>query len=249
MDPVRAWRQLRLARLASTGKRGRQSRPLRCPSMNQNRYFLSTCALSAVALLCPLGFSQNTTTASASDKKFVHSALEGGNAEVKLGQLAMQKGNSEDVKQFGQKMVDDHTKMGEQMKQVAQQEGINVPDGIPAKDKALETKLNSLSGDAFDKAYIKAMVQDHRKDLRSSRKKRVPATTRALRMPRTRDRRSSASTCKWLNRSRRSTISRQVVRAEALVERWGRLLGSPVSRSKLALGITNGHTCEVCPNF
>ena len=133
--------------------------------MKQNQFFLSTCALSAVVLLCPVAFSQNTTSASSSDKKFVHSALEGGNAEVKLGQLAAQKGSSEDVKQFGQKMVDDHTKMGEQMKQIAQQEGINVPNGIAAKDKALETKLNSLSGEEFDKAYIKAMVQDHRKDL------------------------------------------------------------------------------------
>jgi putative membrane protein len=138
--------------------------------MKQNRLFLSTCALSAVVLLCPLIFAQNTTSASSSDKKFVHSALEGGNAEVKLGQLAAQKSNSEDVKQFGQKMVDDHTKMGEQMKQVAQQEGITVPEGIPAKDKALEMKLNSLSGEAFDKAYIKAMVQDHRKDLSEFKK-------------------------------------------------------------------------------
>jgi putative membrane protein len=138
--------------------------------MKQNRFFLSTCALSAVVLLCPAAFSQNTTNASASDKKFVHSALEGGNAEVKLGQLAAQKGNSEDVKQFGQKMVDDHTKLGEQMKQIAQKEGISVPDGIPAKDKALETKLNSLSGEEFDKAYIKAMVKDHRKDLSEFKK-------------------------------------------------------------------------------
>jgi putative membrane protein len=138
--------------------------------MKQNRFLLSTCALSAVVLVSPLAFSQNTTSASSSDKKFVHSALEGGNAEVKLGQLAAQKGNSEDVKQFGQKMVDDHTKLGEQMKQVAQQEGITVPEGIPAKDKALETKLNSLSGEAFDKAYIKAMVQDHRKDLAEFKK-------------------------------------------------------------------------------
>jgi putative membrane protein len=138
--------------------------------MKQNRFFLSACALSAVVLLCPVAFSQNTTNASASDKKFVHSALEGGNAEVKLGQLAAQKGSSEDVKQFGQKMVDDHTKMGEQLKQIAQQEGINVPDGIPAKDKALETKLNSLSGEEFDKAYIKAMVKDHRKDLSEFKK-------------------------------------------------------------------------------
>ena len=128
--------------------------------MKQNRSFLSTCALTAAAVLVcgQFGFSQDTTSASSSDKKFVQSALEGGNAEVKLGQLAAQKGTSEDVKQFGQKMVDDHTKLGDQMKQIAQQQGIDVPDGIPAKDKDLETKLNSLSGDAFDKAYIKAMV-------------------------------------------------------------------------------------------
>jgi putative membrane protein len=139
--------------------------------MKRNGYFLSTCALSAAVLVCgQFGFSQNTTSASSSDKKFVHSALEGGNAEVKLGQLAAQKGNSEDVKQFGQKMVDDHTKLGDQMKQIAQQQGIQVPEGIPSKDKALEARLNSLSGDAFDKAYIKAMVQDHKKDLSEFKK-------------------------------------------------------------------------------
>ena len=100
----------------------------------------------------------------------MHSALEGGNAEVKLGQLAAQKGSSEDVKQFGQKMVDDHTKLGDQMKQIAQQQEISVPEGIPAKDKELEAKLNSLSGDDFDKAYIKAMVKDHQRDLAEFKK-------------------------------------------------------------------------------
>lgn len=139
--------------------------------MKRNGCFLSMCALSAAVLVCGQpGFSQNTTSASSSDKKFVRSALEGGNAEVKLGQLAAQKGSSDDVKQFGQKMVDDHTKLGDQMKQIAQQQGINIPDGVPAKDKALEAKLNSLSGDAFDKAYIKAMVQDHQKDLSEFKK-------------------------------------------------------------------------------
>lgn len=139
--------------------------------MKRNRCFLSMCTLSVAVLVCgQLGFSQNTTSASSSDKKFVRSALEGGNAEVKLGQLAAQKGSSDDVKQFGQKMVDDHTKLGDQMKQIAEQQGINVPDGVPAKDKALEAKLNSLSGDAFDKAYIKAMVQDHKKDLSEFKK-------------------------------------------------------------------------------
>jgi putative membrane protein len=139
--------------------------------MNRNRCFLKACTLTAVVLLCgQLGYSQNTTSASSSDKKFVKSALEGGNAEVKLGELAAQKGSSEDVKQFGQKMVDDHTRLGDQMKQIAQQQGMQVPDEIPAKDTALQAKLSGLSGDDFDKAYIKAMVQDHKKDLSEFKK-------------------------------------------------------------------------------
>jgi putative membrane protein len=134
--------------------------------MDRYRYLVSACVLGTAAFVCgPIASAQNTTNASSSDKKFVESALKGGNAEVKLGQLAAEKGNSEDVKQFGQKMVDDHTKLGEQMKQIAQQEGFKVPEGIPAKDKALESKLNSLSGDAFDRAYMKAMLKDHEKDL------------------------------------------------------------------------------------
>lgn len=139
--------------------------------MKQNRVLLSTCVVTATVFLCgQVGLSQNTTSASSSDKKFVVSALQGGNAEVKLGQLAAQKGSSEDVKQFGQKMVDDHTKLGDQMKQIAQQQGISAPEGLSGKDKALETKLNSLSGDEFDKAYIKAMVKDHQKDLSEFKK-------------------------------------------------------------------------------
>jgi putative membrane protein len=99
------------------------------------------------------------------DKDFVHEALQGGMAEVQMGQLAAQKGSSDDVKQFGQKMVQDHTQMGDQMKQVAQQLGVSEPKGLSKKDKAEVAKLNSLSGPEFDKAYIATMVKDHKKDL------------------------------------------------------------------------------------
>ncbi len=87
------------------------------------------------------------------DKEFVRSALQGGIAEVQLGQLAAEKGSSDDVKQFGQKMVTDHTKLGDQMKQVAQQIGVKPPDGPSKKDKELYTKLQALSGAKFDDAY------------------------------------------------------------------------------------------------
>jgi putative membrane protein len=99
------------------------------------------------------------------DKDFVHSALEGGMAEVQMGQLATQKGSTDDVKQFGQKMVQDHTQISDHMKEVAQQLGVSEPKGLSKKDKGEVAKLNSLSGPEFDKAYIVAMVKDHKKDL------------------------------------------------------------------------------------
>jgi putative membrane protein len=99
------------------------------------------------------------------DRVFLKEALEGGMAEVQLGQLALQKSNNADVKQFAQKMVDDHTKMGDQLKPLAQQIGVKIPDGPSKKDKALIAKLQVLTGDDFDKAYMKDMVKDHKGDL------------------------------------------------------------------------------------
>jgi putative membrane protein len=137
--------------------------------MNSNRA-LATIAGIALLSAGSAAIAQNTTNPSASDKKFVQEALQGGTAEVELGKLAAQKANGEDVKQFGQKMVDDHTKLGDQMKEVAQKEGISVPSDVSAKDKALQMKLQSLSGDSFDKAYIKAMLKDHQHDLSEFKK-------------------------------------------------------------------------------
>jgi putative membrane protein len=100
------------------------------------------------------------------DQAFVRKALEGGAAEVQLGKLAQQKSQSDDVKQFGQKMVEDHTQLGEQMKPVAQQLGVKEPKGPSKKDKELVAKLEGLSGQQFDEAYIQAMVKDHKQDLK-----------------------------------------------------------------------------------
>jgi putative membrane protein len=107
------------------------------------------------------GPGQNT----AMDKMFVKKALQGGMAEVQLGQLTLQKSNNDQVKQFAQRMIDDHTKLGDQMKPVAQQLGVSEPDGISKKDKKTIANLQGLSGPAYDQAYIKDMVKDHKEDL------------------------------------------------------------------------------------
>lgn len=101
------------------------------------------------------------------DQDFLRKALQGGDAEVQLGQLAQQKSQSDDVKQFAQKMVQDHTALGNKvMKPVAQQLGVKEPKGISKKDKELVATLSQLSGAQFDQEYIKAMVKDHKQDLK-----------------------------------------------------------------------------------
>jgi putative membrane protein len=102
----------------------------------------------------------------AADHKFVTDAAEGGMAEVQLGQLAVSKASNADVKNFGQRMVDDHTKAGDQLKSVAAGQGITLPTSIGAKNQATYDRLNKLSGAAFDKAYVDQMVKDHEMDVR-----------------------------------------------------------------------------------
>ncbi len=99
------------------------------------------------------------------DQQFVKKAAQGGIAEVELGQLAQQKGTSDAVKQFGRRMVDDHTKANDQLKQIAQSKGISIPTSLNAKDKMTKEKLAALSGDSFDRAYMSHMVTDHKADV------------------------------------------------------------------------------------
>jgi putative membrane protein len=100
-----------------------------------------------------------------SDKKFVRDAAQGGMAEVELGKLATEKASSDDVKKFGQRMVDDHSKANDELKQVAESEGIQVPDKLNAKDEATKERLSKLSGEQFDRAYMRDMVRDHTQDV------------------------------------------------------------------------------------
>jgi putative membrane protein len=114
------------------------------------------------------------------DPEFVKKAAQSGLAEVELGQLATQKATNPEVKQFAQRMVDDHTKANEQLKQVAQQEQIKVPDTVDAKDKAKKDKLEKLSGAKFDRAYMADMVKDHKKDVSDFRSESKNAKSPAV---------------------------------------------------------------------
>ncbi len=99
------------------------------------------------------------------DTKFVKESALGGMAEVEMGKLAAQKGSSEAVKQFGQRMVDDHSKANQQLKQAAAKSNIEMPASLDSKHQSHIDKLAKLSGPEFDKAYLKDQVKDHEHDV------------------------------------------------------------------------------------
>ncbi len=103
------------------------------------------------------------------DKIFLRKAAEGGIAEVMLGQLAAQKGSSDEVKSFGQKMVDDHTRIDNEMAEIADSLGVRLPKSMNKDDQAEYDKLSGLSGNDFDMEYLSFMVKDHHKDLHEFR--------------------------------------------------------------------------------
>ncbi|MEP6769406.1 MAG: DUF4142 domain-containing protein [Acidobacteriota bacterium] len=105
------------------------------------------------------------SSAGSADSKFVMDAAKGGMAEVEMGRMAAEKASNAEVKQFGQKMVDDHSKANDELKQVASAKGIALPSAVDPAQKAAMDKMGKLSGDAFDKAYVADMVKDHKKDV------------------------------------------------------------------------------------
>ncbi len=103
------------------------------------------------------------------DKIFLRKAAEGGMAEVELGRLASQKAGAQDVKDFGSKMVTDHTELNNEIKPIADSMGVMLPKKMSQKDQAEYDKLNGLSGDSFDTEYLTYMAKDHHTDLHEFR--------------------------------------------------------------------------------
>ncbi len=99
------------------------------------------------------------------DLAFMNDAAPGSVAEVELGKMAAGKSQNAEVKAFGQKMVEDHTKAGDELKQIAAQKKVMLPTDVMPAHKQLMEKLSKLSGADFDKEYVKAMVEDHEKDV------------------------------------------------------------------------------------
>jgi putative membrane protein len=99
------------------------------------------------------------------DRNFMMDAAMGGMLEVELGRLATQQGASDAVKQFGQRMVDDHSQANTELMSIASSKNITLPTELDARHREHVTKLQGMSGAEFDRAYARMMVSDHEKDV------------------------------------------------------------------------------------
>ena len=117
---------------------------------------------------------------SSQDQAFVNEASRGGQMEIELGQLAEQNASNARVKQFGQRMVKDHTRLNSEIASMANKIGLTVPTTLSSEQQAEYAKLAKLSGTSFDTAYMNLMVKAHTGDLAAFRKEEAATQNREV---------------------------------------------------------------------
>lgn len=122
-------------------------------------------ALAAAGVLLGLTGASLAAAADASGGKFIKEAIQGNLAEVKVGQLAQEKGATQGVKDFGAALAKDHGSANDNATQAAQQMKVTPPGKPNMKQTQVYDRLAKLSGEKFDQQFIKAMVKDHKEDI------------------------------------------------------------------------------------
>jgi putative membrane protein len=97
------------------------------------------------------------------DAEFVAEAAAINMEEIELGELAQEKGMSQDVKNLGKMMVDEHTKALNDLKMLAEKKGITIPSSLTEDGQDKYNDLNEETGKDFDKEYASMMVKGHEK--------------------------------------------------------------------------------------
>lgn len=134
----------------------------------KTKNFVVTLGIALVSTALCFGAEKEKSPASeksGTDAAFIKKAANGGMTEVELGKIAQDKGQKQEVKDFGARMVKDHGKANDDLKSVASKMNVEVPDKVNAKHQAVIDKFSKMSAESFDAAYVKEMVKDHKKDI------------------------------------------------------------------------------------
>jgi len=122
-------------------------------------------ALSALLALPGAAFAQGAKTLDGKDKSFVLEAAQGGMAEVETASMAKKKATSAQVREFAERMEQDHGRANDELKRLAQAKGLSLPSEPSKKDRDSMRRLEQTAADKFDHDYMKHMVEDHKKDV------------------------------------------------------------------------------------
>ena len=148
-------------------------------------------ALGMLTVLACGAQSQQPGQLSKDDRSFVMDAAQGGMKEVRMGKLAQEKGQSDGVKQFGKRLEADHAKANEQLKAIADSNGVKLPDSLDKKHQGIVNKFSKMKGEDFDRAFAKNMVEDHKEaqkgqngELKQFASQTVPTLEEHLKMAR-----------------------------------------------------------------
>jgi len=98
-------------------------------------------------------------SATPGESQFVQDALKGGRQEVAMGQMALRQSSSSAVKEYSQRLINDHGAANKRLEEFAKEYGISAPDS--GADKSIMARFTNLSGPTFDYAFAEQMVRDH----------------------------------------------------------------------------------------
>jgi putative membrane protein len=133
-----------------------------------SKHLLSALA-AAVLAAAPAMLAQTAEQASGTaqlrnnERQFLMEAAQDSMLEIELGKLAQERASNPEVKEYGERMVEDHSKALEKLKETASDLKVTIPSELQAKHKSTVDRFSKLSGEEFDRAYMKHMVQDHKK--------------------------------------------------------------------------------------
>ena len=125
----------------------------------------TVCGMLAVSALGLVSAQEVALATDSPDAKFLMDAARGDVAEIKLGQLAQQKGESEGVREFGKMLEEDHSKAGKKTSELAKDLDVIPPAQPSAEQMAKYAELERLSGSEFDHQFAAEMVKGHQEEI------------------------------------------------------------------------------------
>ena len=128
-----------------------------------------------------VGSGASTSSLSPADAEFVLRVADGGNAELALGELAQTNAASAEVKKFGQRMIEEHTRLNQELASLAEQRGLSAPKMPSSIDQSVAAALGTRTGAAFDRAYLDEQIAAHQMTLTLFRHAAENADDQALR--------------------------------------------------------------------